>query len=118
MTRRASSTARALSAIAVLLGAAVGLASCTSKDEDRAAIAAAKCSVPVSEKAGFPEDALPQYEAREVEDLKAGRYRVTGRSALVGEVTKAVDFVCEVDPDDSDKLRGFKVTRLEVTPVN
>jgi hypothetical protein len=102
----------------VLVGVAVGLACCASNDEDRAAIAAAKCSLPVSEKAGFPENSLPQYEANDVEDLKEGRYRVTGRSTVVGEVTKAVEFVCEVAPDDSDKLRGFKVTRLDVTPLN
>lgn len=110
--------ANAFCAIAVSLGVVVGLASCTSNHEDRATIAAAKCSVPVSEEAGFPEDALPHYEADEVEDLKEGRYRVTGTSTIVGEVTKAVEFVCEVAPDDSDELRGFKVTHLDVTPLN
>jgi hypothetical protein len=61
---------------------------------------------------------MPSTENVEVEALKEGRYRVTGRSAIVGETTRAVEFTCEVMPDDSDKLRGFKVTLLEVTPTN
>ncbi len=105
-----------LSAVVVSAALAFGLASCGS-GEDRAAVAAAKCSVPVSEKAGFPEDALPEYDAQQVEDLDEGRYRVTGTSTVVDGVSKTVEFVCEVAPDDSDKLRGFKVTRLDVKPV-
>lgn len=100
------------------LCAAAGLAACSSDKEDRAAIAAAKCSLPVAEQAGFSKDSPHQNVGLAVKDLSGGRYRVTGRSSIVGEMTKAVDFVCEVEPDDSDRLRGFKVTRLEVTPIS
>ncbi|HEX2894293.1 MAG TPA: hypothetical protein VHO29_09870 [Marmoricola sp.] len=118
MTRTLGRTAHSACAAVLVLVAAAGLAACGSDKEDRTAVAAAKCSMPVSEKAGFPEDSSPQNEAVEVEDLTDGRYRVRGRSSVVGEVTKAVDFVCEVAPDTSDKLRGFKVTRLDVMPID
>lgn len=117
MTRTLSRSARSACAVVLVLGAASGLAACGADREDRAAVAAAKCSLPVAEKAGFPQDALPQKEAVDVETLTDGRYRVTGRSTILSEVTNAVGFLCEVAPDRSDKLRGFKVTRLEVTPI-
>jgi hypothetical protein len=81
---------------------------------DRAAVAAAKCALPVAQEAGFPADSSPQQEAVEVKTLGQGGFRVTGRSARAGQ---AVSVVCEVAPDSSDKLRGFKVTHLEVTPA-
>ncbi|WP_433319753.1 hypothetical protein [Micromonospora chersina] len=79
-------------------------------------MASAKCALPVAQKAGFPEGSSPRREGIEVEDLGKGSYRLTGRSVLVGQQTSSVGFVCEVAPDASDKLRGFKVTRLDVTP--
>ena len=100
-----------------LLCTALSLTACGDDSIDRSAVAAAKCALPVAQKAGFPDDTSPQTDGVEVEDLKKGRYRVTGRSIIVGDETRAVDFVCDVAPDDSDKLRGFKVTHLEVTPV-
>lgn len=95
----------------------LNLVGCADGGGNRSAVAAAKCAVPVAEKAGFPDDALPRTDGVQVEDLKQGRYRVTGRSTIVGDVTQSVDFTCEVAPDDKDKLRGFKVTHLEVTPI-
>ncbi|MDO7869551.1 hypothetical protein [Nocardioides jiangxiensis] len=109
--------ARRATACAITL-AALGAAACGADEPNRSRVAAAKCSLPVAEKAGFPQDSLPSTENVEVEALKDGRYRVTGRSVTVGEGTRAVDFTCEVAPDDTDKLRGFKITRLEVTPIN
>jgi hypothetical protein len=104
--------------VALALGAALGLGACSSEAADRAAVASAKCSLPVAEKAGLPEDAHPRKDAVKVEDLGKGSYRVTGRMGVVGAEHGSVNFVCEVAPDDSNKLRGIKVTRLEVSPIN
>lgn len=104
-------------AASLLLCGALSLAGCGEGSGNRSAVAAAKCALPVAVKAGFPDDSVPQTDGVEVKDLHHGRYRVTGRSTLVGDTTRAVDFVCEVAPDDTDKLRGFKVTHLEVTRI-
>lgn len=87
---------------------------------DRAETAAAKCSMPVEEEAGFGvlRGELPTMRV-DVDDLGEGRYRVQGTVTKVGPGNQVRDaeFVCEVAPDDSDKLRGFAVTRLEVGEV-
>jgi hypothetical protein len=91
--------------------------------EDRARLAAAKCGLPLAE-AVLGEDpmgAMPQRTGVQVKDLGDGRYRVTGmvlvegsQSVTGGGRRSGAGFVCEVTPDPSDELRGFKVTRLEV----
>lgn len=101
------------------------LGGCSS--QDRAAVAAAKCSLPVDQKAGFinqPVDAgdryggLPKKRAVEVIDLGDGRYEVTGQTVLhTDKGLRGADFDCLVSPDRRDKLRGFAVTRLQVSPV-
>lgn len=111
---RDSHRVRALPAAAVALVVAMATGACST--EDRAAIASAKCAQPVAEKAGFPEGSPPRAQGIEVEELGKGSYRVTGRYVSADERANSVSFVCEVAPDASDKFRGFKVTRLEVTP--
>lgn len=106
---------------AVVAVAAVGFAGCTADQADRSAVAAAKCSLPVDEKAGFsttPTGTTADKEGVTVTSLGEGRYRVTGQAVGHGENghVRAVDFTCEVAPDASDKLRGFKVTSLTITP--
>ncbi|WP_250003713.1 hypothetical protein [Actinoplanes sp. M2I2] len=100
-----------LGAAASLLGGAAGCSA-----DEREAVASAKCSVPVAEEAGFDD----WFDKRDttVTGLGEGRYRVTGVMLSRPEVARSVDFVCEVAPDPSDQLRGFKVTLLEVTPIN
>ena len=106
-----------MSALAALgLGASMALAACGS---DRAEIAAAECSMPVEEEAGFGllRGELPTIVV--VDDLGEGHFRVQGTVTKrgPGDQTRTADFVCEVSPDDSDKLRGFAVTRLEVSAI-
>lgn len=112
MTRRITWALAALG-----LGAAMALAACGS---DRAEIAAAKCSMPVEEEAGFGllRGELPTMSV-DVDDLGEGHFRVQGTVTKrgPGDQTRTADFVCEVSPDDSDKLRGFAVTRLEVSAI-
>ena len=101
-----------LCAAAFLLGETAGCST-----DERGAVASAKCSLPAAEKAGF--DGWFEKRDATVTDLGEGRYRVTG--VVVGppdEGARSADFVCEVAPDPSDRLRGFKVTHLEVTPLN
>ncbi|MGZ4560327.1 MAG: hypothetical protein ACXVXJ_05030 [Mycobacteriaceae bacterium] len=121
---RSSWPSVALSSVA-LLAVTPLLSGCSS--EDRAAVAAAKCSLPVDQKAGFisqPVDAgdryggLPEKRAVEVTDLGDGRYEVTGQTVLqTDKGIRGADFDCVVSPDKRDKLRGFAVTRLRVGPV-
>ena len=90
-------------------------AGCSVDVEDRSAVAAATCSLPVDEQADFAETetgATAEKEDVVVTSLGHGSYRVTGRPVgheLDGHVRR-VDFICEVVPDSSDKLRGFRVT--------
>ncbi len=106
---------------AVLAVVGVGFAGCAADQADRSAVAAAKCSLPVDEKAGFsttPTGTTADKEGVTVTNLGEGRYRVTGQAVGHGENghVRTVDFTCEVAPDASDKLRGFKVTSLTITP--
>ncbi len=92
---------------------------CFSDVDDRRDVAQAKCSVPVDKEVGlYSEQASSsRKDGVEVVALGDGRYRVTG--TVTGDadgMDESADFICEVAPDDSDKLRGFRVTNLEVTP--
>ena len=102
---------------ALVLGLALLSTGCAA---DRAETAAAKCSMPVEEEAGFGvlRGDLPTMRV-DVDDLGEGRFRVQGTVTKrgPGAQIRAADFVCEVAPDASDKLRGFAVTRLEVGEV-
>lgn len=94
---------------------------------DRAAAAAAKCSLPVDQKAGFINQSVdggdryggfPEKRAVEVIDLGEGRYEVTGQTVVQADNgLRGADFDCLVSPERRDKLRGFAVTRLQVSPV-
>ena len=108
------SPARMLAATSMLLVVAIGSGACST--EDRSAVAAAKCALPVAQEAGFSDDSAPRQNALSVTDLGHGSYRVTGHASSGDDATSSVTFVCEVAPDTSDKLRGFKVTHLEVHP--
>lgn len=96
----------------MLIATAGLLASCSS--DDREAIAAAKCSLPVDQAAGFSDDERPERTLVEVTSLGEGSYRVTG---FASSAETTVEFLCEVAPDASDKLRGFTVTKLDVHPA-
>jgi hypothetical protein len=88
-----------------------GLAGCGTDRED---VAAAKCNLPVREAIGVTDDSVhTDRYGTSVDDLGDGRYRVTGQMVLD---TKITDYVCELAPDPTDKLRGFKVTLLQTTP--
>lgn len=108
---------------ALTLLVVAGLASGCGPNLDRAAVAAAKCSLPVDQRLGIPADETAERSDLRVTDLGQGRYRVTGivlagRSGVPSVTRNGAEygtaFLCEVAPDSSDKLRGFKVTHLEV----
>ncbi|WP_412749107.1 hypothetical protein [Krasilnikovia sp. M28-CT-15] len=88
-------------------------AGCSTDRLDASAIAAAKCSLPVGEKAGFGDDPTEKRDIT-VTDLGDGRFRVTGFVVGPPEQRRSVGFLCEVEPDPTDQLRGLKVTRIEV----
>ena len=101
--------------------AAVGFGGCAADEADRAAVAAAKCSLPVDERAGFdttPTGTTADHQGVIVTSLGGGSYRVTGQAVGHGQDghVRRVDFTCEVAPDASDKLRGFKLISLTVSP--
>ena len=102
--------ARAALFVAMALAVSLGAGGCAKVD--REAVATAKCSLAVSQKAGFDQDLTP-LQVVTVTNLGGGRYRVEG-SASAGD--KTVAYTCEVAPDASDKLRGLRVTRLDVAP--
>lgn len=83
---------------------------------DRSEIAAAKCALPVIEKLGYDAEASIYPEAEEVAALGKGRYRVHG-SVADQDSGRSYSYVCEVVPDSSDRLRGFRVSRLKVDPA-
>lgn len=108
---------RILAALAVIGLAGPVLAACAESVPDRRVVAAAKCTLPVSEKFGLDPDQRMVARNGEVEDLGEGRYRATGLATTGGPQDDDLvlgTFVCEVVPDSSDTLRGFRVTRLEV----
>lgn len=117
MVRMAHAAARRwrwpLSSVCWVVVLALAAGACSSGD--RASVAAAKCAKPVADKAGFPTSSSPRQDGIQVKELGHGRYRVSGRSEIGGQVAKSVSFTCEVTPDPNDRLRGFKITRLEVT---
>jgi hypothetical protein len=108
---------------ALVLLAIAGAAAGCGPNLDRAAIAAAKCSLPVDQRLGIPTSETAERSDVRVTDLGSGRYRVTGivlagRSGVPSAKRNGAEygtpFLCEVAPDPSDKLRGLKVTHLEV----
>lgn len=108
---------RVLAVLAVIGLAGPVLAACADAVPDRRVVAAAKCTLPVSEEFGLDGDRRMYTRDGDVEDLGEGRYRVTGLATTGGPQDDDIvlgTFVCEVVPDSSDTLRGFRVTRLEV----
>jgi hypothetical protein len=106
-----------LAVVPVLL--VLALAGCGEDEPDRATVAAAKCGLPVEQELGPTGEEYVDQEVKEVTDLGEGRYRVTGTAAHLGlpdHDSARYEYVCEVSPDASDRLRGFRVDRLEVTP--
>ena len=93
---------------AVLLTA--GLMTGCGQHGDRAAVAAAKCYLPVVKALHLRHNAAMDTSQVQVTGLGHGRYRVTGVAEAQGKAP--TDYTCEVAPDSSDKLRGFRVTRL------
>jgi hypothetical protein len=83
---------------------------------DRSQIAAAKCALPVIERLGYDAESPLYPSAIDVTALGKGSYRVYGRVADHSR-GRAYSYVCEVVPDSSDRLRGFRVSRLDVEPV-
>lgn len=94
----------------------VSFAACSGAEPDRKSVAAAECQLPVSERLGLGDDQRIYSLGVVVDDLGAGRYRVKGTASFDGldGTKKEVPYTCEVAPDDSDKLRGFRVTAIEL----
>jgi hypothetical protein len=96
-------------------------AGCGHSISDRERVAVAKCGLPASEKFGLTADQPVLLNGYAVRSLGGGRYRVTGvgnRDAGPGGSAEIGTFICEVAPDPTDKLRGFKVTSLVVKPAS
>ena len=83
---------------------------------DRSEIAAAKCSLPVIEKLGYDAETPIYPQAGDVTALGQGSYQVYG-SVADENSGRSYSYVCEVVPDSSDRLRGSRVSRLEVEPA-
>ena len=98
---------------ALVLLAIAGAAAGCGPNLDRAAIAAAKCSLPVDQRLG-----IPTSETAERSDVRVTGIVLAGRSGVPSAKRNGAEygtpFLCEVAPDPSDKLRGLKVTHLEV----
>ncbi len=100
-------TAYALAAVLLLLA----LPGC--EREDPNALAAAKCSLPLGQRIGAPDDRPAKTSEVRVRDLGKGRREVTGLVARP-DAGRLASFVCVVTPDASDQLRGLRVERLDV----
>ena len=100
-----------LALIALLL-----VAGCGNGTQDRAGLAAAKCSAPVAQRLDPSDSIQVQVQATDtqVTDLGNGRFQVTGTATVMGR--GLFSYTCDVVPDPSDKLRGFRVTELQVQP--
>lgn len=101
---------RALAPFAIALCGLSVLSGCGQGSADRAGVAAAKCSLPVAERIDKADPLQVQTSGAEVTSLGSGRYRVTGAADMIGG--NSYSFA----PDPSDKLRGFRVTSLQVKP--
>jgi len=97
-----------------MLMAALALAGCGGVDDRRSAIAVAKCGLPLAKRLNTDDPGQVGTSDVRVKELGRGRYRVTGLVSVAGK--SEVPYVCEVVPDPSDKLRGFRVTLLQVDP--
>jgi hypothetical protein len=90
------------------------VAGCGDDKPDPNAVAAAKCHLPLVEHLKPTSEPGVDESAVEVRDLGNGRREVTGSVTVLPDgPTKS--FVCVVTPDASDKLRGLRVERLDVT---
>jgi len=103
-----------VTAVALLL--LVSLSACSEAEPDRKSVAAAKCQLPVSERLGLVDDQRIYSLGVVVDDLGEGRFRVKGTATFdeLDGTQKEVPYTCEVAPDGSDKLRGFRVTSIEL----
>jgi hypothetical protein len=105
---------RAVTVVLLAGGLATG---CASIDADRAELAVAKCSLPVKEELGLANGQRMDTSQVQVQDVGDGRYRVTGLASYAKEGQEdrtESAYACEVEPDSTDKLRGFRVSALTV----
>lgn len=104
-------------AVTVVLLAGVLTTGCVSIDTDRAEVAVAKCSLPVKEELGLANGQRMDTSRVQVQDMGDGRYRVTGLASYAKEGQEdrtESAYTCYVEPDSTDKLRGFRVSALTV----
>ena len=84
---------------------------------DTVELAAAKCGLPVYEELGDSDTRSVERDVMEVLDLGDGDFRINGTATVrKGQEVELFAYECEVTPDDGDS-RGFRVTRLEVDPL-
>ncbi|HEU4675738.1 MAG TPA: hypothetical protein VFS29_07110 [Motilibacteraceae bacterium] len=95
-------------AAASLLLAALALSACSARDH-AAELAAAKCATPALSQAS------PHSQRTDVTvtELPGGQRKVTGR--LVEPSGAQREYVCVVEPDESDTLRGLRIVSLTVS---
>lgn len=110
---------RAVKAMRYLLGVLIfgSLVGCgSSASQDRAAeLADAKCMWPLAQGLGVPYTSQVQTSSVEVQALGHGHLQVTGKAQVLDGTP--LSYACDVVPDPSDKLRGFRVTRLRIVPL-
>lgn len=103
--------------VTVVLLAGGLAAGCVSIDTGRAEVAVAKCSLPVKEELGLANGQRMDTSQVQVQHMGDGRYRVTGVASYAKEGREdRTDsaYTCEVEPDQTDTLRGFRVSALTV----
>lgn len=108
---------QAMRAVTVVLLAGALTTSCVSIDTDRREVAVAKCSLPVKEELGLANGQRMDTSQVQVQDMGDGRYRVTGFASYAKEWQEdrtESAYTCEVEPDSTDRLRGFRVSALTV----
>jgi hypothetical protein len=108
--RQADAMMRRLAGCTCTLLLAAGLLAGCGQNADRSAVAAAKCYLSVVKAPHPRHNAAMQTSQVEVADLGHGRYRVTGVAEPQGKAPSS--YTCDVAPDSSDTLRGFRVGRL------
>ncbi len=95
------------------------LVGCGEEGSDPNAVAAAKCTLPLSQRLLLPEGDRVSLEGVRVEELPGGRRGVTGIALVRVEdgsegTTRSHEFSCVVAPDAADKLRGLRLETLDV----
>lgn len=73
-------------------------------------------ATPAREQLGHAQAGDVELRNTETRSLGRGRFRVTGDVVGVAGNQSKATYLCEVARDASDKLRGLKITKLQVVP--